>query len=201
MPVGFSDVAVCNMALSHVGSSTVIESLTENSKAAKSCKRWFRAARISTLEAYNWSFARKSEALATHSVDAPTNRWAYRYQWPSDCVAPRFIENPAGRDANAVPFDSENAGDGTKSIVTDLDDAVLIYTFDLENIVSFSMHGILMLSYQLGAFINYEMNGKPETRTWLQKMFNEMAVVAPTTDSASYIPDEERDASWIRDRS
>lgn len=200
MPVGFDKVQICNMALGRLGSTEVIESLTENSVNAKQCKLWYDAARIVALEAYNWSFARRSLALSSHNVDAPTYRWAYRYQMPSDCVAPRLIENPAGPTADAVPYEVENAGDGTLSIVTDQATATLIYTFDLTAEALFSMHFVNMLAVQLAVFMNPAITGKRSIADELKKDFFSMRDFAPASDAFSHVSRPERDAACITAR-
>ena len=70
------------------------------------------------------------KTLTAHGDDPPTD-WTYRYQYPSDCVKARFIENPLGRTKDPVPFDVEQSTDGTMSIVTNQNEACLIYTKDV----------------------------------------------------------------------
>ena len=200
MPIGFDKVTICNMALSNVGSESTIESIDEASVEARVCKLWYDTARYSTLEVYNWSFARKSGLLTTHDVAAPLNRWKYRYQWPADCVMPRLIENPAGKEADAVPFEVEDAGDDTSSIVTDMEQATLLYTHNLETTSRFSTHFVLMHSVKLGTLINFEITGKTSVYDRLVRRFNNLTVEAPATDASGEVPQKERDPVWIRDR-
>lgn len=201
MPQGFSKVRICNMALSKVGSRSNVEDLdTERTPAANACRVWYDAARITTLETYHWSFAKKRLALSLHA-DAPPQEWTYRYSWPSDCVAARLIENPLGLDADAVPFDSElGASDETRSIVTDMPEAVLIYTKDLDSPTLYSMHFINMMATQLAVFINPEITGKVRIATRLEREFSQLALLAPEHDADSSVPRAERDAPWIRAR-
>lgn len=201
MPVGFNVVDIANMALGYVGQDGVIESFSENSEEARVCGRWFKPARLATLEAYNWGFARKRLPLAGHSIDPPSNGcWKYRYVLPSDMVAARYIENPLGPDADAVPYDIENAGDGTVSLLTDQENATLVYTFDLESVSLFSMHFCIMCALQLGIFINPQLTGKAAIANRLQAQFNVALGQAPTVDASQSIPCAARDASWIRER-
>jgi hypothetical protein len=203
MPQGFDQVRICNMALSNVGAPGTIESIDEETPEAKECKLWFEGARIATLEAYNWTFARKSVALTAHALAAPSNRWAFRYQWPSDCVASRELENPAGIEEDAIPFDIEIAeidGSDTLSIVTDLEAAVLIYTKDQRNLEMYSFHSVLMMSYRLGFFINPVITGKMETTNRMNKRFYDLLLEAPTQDAQLNVPRKERDPAWIRAR-
>ncbi len=200
MSHGVSEVQICNMALSHVGSKSTIEIVGEDNRPGKVCELWYAPARWATLEAYNWSFARKRLALAEHSVAAPTERWAYRYQYPADCVKMRLIENPLGDEADAIPFTVEEADADTSSILTDQEDAVGIYTRDVSTTSRFTMHFILMFSYRLGLFIESELTGKLSRRQSMQREFNQLKIEAPVTDSEESVPKEDRDASWIRAR-
>ena len=94
--MAISSVKIANFALSKVGTDSTIETLTENSAEAKACNLWFETARKQALSAYDWPFARKRLALAVHGDDPP-DEWAYRYQYPADCVKARFVENPVGK--------------------------------------------------------------------------------------------------------
>jgi hypothetical protein len=200
MPIGFDKTIIARMALSHVGSKSNIESIDEENPAAKECKLWYEAARIKTLEAFNWSFARRSRALAEHAIAAPTNRWSYRYQFPADMVMPRFIENPAGPTEDAIPFEMEVASDDSKSIVTDAEDAVMLYTFDLETVSEFSVHFVEAMALALGIRIAYKLSGKTSLATRLTKEFDAKINIAPASDVSGSVPRPERDASWHRAR-
>ena len=200
MPIGFDKVTICNMSLSNVGSKSTIEDIDEASVGARICKLWYDAARFATLEVYNWSFARKSEVLTTHSVAAPLKRWKFRYQWPDDCVMPRLIENPLGPEADAVAFEVEDAGDDTSSIVTNQEQATLLYTYNLETTSRFSTHFVLMHSVRLGMLINFELTGKTSIYDRLVRRFDKLTNDAPATDASGRVPQKERDAKWIRDR-
>ena len=200
MPVGFSKVTICNLALSNTGSKSTIESIDEDNPPAKICKLWYEPARIASLEAFNWSFARSSIILATHSVAAPTYRWAYRYQYPAGCVRARYIENPLGTDADPVPYEVEEGDTDTLSIVTDQDDAVLIYTRDVSSVSKFSMHFLLLMSMQLGVFICPELTGKISRRDRIQKDLQDMILNAPVADTEESAPKQAPDASWIKAR-
>lgn len=200
MPLGFSKVRIARMALSNIGSKSNIESLDENNTAALECNLWYDPARLQTLEGFNWGFARKSRSLAEHSVAAPTYRWAYRYQYPEDCVAPRYIQNPLGMDATAIPFEVENADDGTLCILTDEEDATLIYTFDLETVSLFSMYFVTAMSYALAAFIAPKLTGKTSVQDRMQRTHQAYINLASGANAEQRVPREPRDPSWIRER-
>jgi len=195
-----SDVRIANMALSNVGAKSNIEAIGENSPEGTQTELWYDYSRLQTLAAFDWSFARKRQTLALHGDAAPAAVWTYRYQYPSDCVVMRLMENPLGKQADAVPFEIEISDDGTKSILTDLEDAVGIYTFDLTTTSLFSPHFVEALSHMLGAHISYAITGKREVKGDMISIFNALIVEAPAHNANEEQRPPPRDAEWIRAR-
>lgn len=200
MAVGINKVKICNMALSHCGSKTNIESIDEKGVAAQ-CKLWYDTALEQTLEAFDWGFARKTQTLTAHSVAAPENRYAFRYQVPADCVAARLIENPAGPAADAIAYRVENAGDDTLCILTNQEDAVLIYTYRILAVPLYTMQFVEALALALGARIAYKITGKPSVVSNLNKAFASKVIDAEIANIDSSVPPAEREAETIRARS
>ena len=79
--MALSKVRIANFALSKLGRKSNIESLTEDSAEAGEVNLWYDFCLDMALASYDWSFARKRVALATHSSTVPTE-WAYAYQYP-----------------------------------------------------------------------------------------------------------------------
>ena len=196
-----SKVRICNMALSNVGASSALESLTDGSAEAETCDLWYDYSRLQALAGYDWNFARRRLTLATHSDDPPDGVWAYRYQYPSDCVAFRKIQNPSGDRAAPVPFEIEVSDDlGTKSILTDLDDAVGVYTFDLETVTLFSPFFVEMFSFALSSHIAFALTGKQALRTEMLKTFSALQRSAPAVNANEQMEGLPKEASWIEGR-
>lgn len=92
--MGASSTEIANMALSHLGIGKEIANLvTEKSQEAAACKRYYDIALNSTLEAFNWPFARKFAVLALVQDNtaivrdaAGSPEWNYYYRLPSDCL-------------------------------------------------------------------------------------------------------------------
>ena len=53
-----SQVGICNMALSHLGQSKPISSITERSAAARACNRFYDTALEEVLRDFAWPFAK-----------------------------------------------------------------------------------------------------------------------------------------------
>jgi hypothetical protein len=193
-----SKVMICNMALSHIGAGK-IEQLEEASPEAKSCRLWYDFAREQALEAFNWSFARKREALASHS-EAPPPEWLYRYVYPARALTIREIVNPSGPDADAIPYTIEIDEGEQKSVLTNLAEAVALYTTNIQATQSYSRHFIITLSHLLAYYLTFELTGKQKMRATEQAAYINGLGVAPAHNANETVEKAPRDAEWIRAR-
>jgi len=213
-----SDVVISRMALSHVGARSTIESLEEESAEAKQCKLWYDFSRKQTLEVFDWNFARKRQVLALHNDSAPEGVWLFRYQYPADCIAARRVENPVisaagggvftseafkhvvGVNPDAVPYEVEISTDQTKSILTDLEDAILVYTFDLTNENLFPAMFIEALSRALASRIAFSLTGKKNIAEDQFRLFLALINAAEVRNANEQVMKPPRDAEWVRGR-
>ena len=83
-----SDIDICNLALSHIGDSALVTSITgaDNSIQATHCARFYPLARDQVLERHPWKFSIKHADLVAASVTLPDS-WAYAYLLPDNCLA------------------------------------------------------------------------------------------------------------------
>ena len=194
-----SPTRIANLALSLVHTKG-IESLEDDvTTEAIVAGLWYDQARRETLAAFNWNFARVRLTLATHAEDPPEFEWSFRYQHPSDCVFARYLENPAGVDEDAVPFSIEQAA-GSQSIVTDLDDAVLVYTRDEESTSLFTPHFVSTHAARLSYYMAGTLSGKKDLQADLLKLYNGWLAVAASIDASQGVERKPREADWIRAR-
>jgi hypothetical protein len=189
------------MALSNLGTRSKIASLTEGSVESDELELWYEYSRLTALESYDWSFARKRVALALHSDDPPEDIWAFRYQYPADCVTARKIENPNGMDADAVPFEIETSDDGSeKTILTNMEDAVLVYTFDQQDTSLYRPFFVKMFSYVLAHEVAIALTGKLSIKQAMAEAVSAFVRAAPAADGNERVGRKPRDAEWIRFR-
>jgi hypothetical protein len=212
-----SQVQICNMALAHVG-ATPIESMNERTKEASQCRLWYDSCRKQVLGAYNWGFARKRRTLACHGDDPPSS-WAYRYQYPVDCVKARWISNPfdntgigapfiIGNDianeyrnaSDAIPFVVEFAPNGTKCILTNEQCPELIYTFDQDEPGFFSDHYVDTLAWLMASRMAFTITGKRNIANDALKAYDYMVRNAAALDGNEGVDKPPREAEWIRGR-
>ena len=203
-----SPIGISNMALSHVGAKSTIESFTEESSEAELVNLWYDYSRLQVLEASDWNFARKRITMALHgdtisetSSDPLAGVWAYRYDYPGDCIAARKIQNSAAPPGDATPFDIETSLDGQqKTILTDLQDAVLVYTWDLTNTDMFSPLFVLALSHLIAHHIAFSLTGKKSIKNEEFTIYNRTLADAKSMVANEAVESPPRDADWIRAR-
>lgn len=197
-----SKTTIANLALSHIRDEARVENIeTDSRPQAKTANAWYDPARRQALADFDYGFARKRLALALHSEDPPAE-WAYRYQYPSDCVAPRRVQNPLGRRKAPPPFEIEQAGDGTLSILSDVADAVLVYSRDAEAVALFPPHFVLALSYLLAHFIAGPLTGKKSIQDTALAQYNMAANTGAAHEGTATASGTEPspEAEWIEGR-
>ena len=156
-----SPVDACNLALSHIGGYS-LSSLNDPTKEARECKRLYEPARDATLEAGDWGFARKTLVLALLASTRPG--WKYVYAWPSDCVMPRRIYDPAREGADIdpetlsslsddpIPFEiGVNDALNGRIILTNQINAIVVYTAKVTDANLYPPSFIDALSWRLAA--------------------------------------------------
>lgn len=194
-----SSVQICNMALSHIGQGR-IESLAEASPQAKQCKLWYDISREETLEAFDWSFARKRITLSADSEDPPES-WAYRYQYPV-CLTIRRLAHPSGEDYDPPPYTIELNDDGTrKTILTDLEDAVAVVTLSVTDPNLFTKHFAKTVARKLAGNIAYALTAKSEVEQTQTQWWTFYIHQAPSQNAREEGQRPVREASWIEARS
>jgi len=174
-----TDTDICNLALAALGDEATVVSIDppEGSAQADHCAQWYPIAVETVLEAHDWKFA--SRRIAGAALSSPTPSWSHAYAKPSGALRVRAVIPPnttsdmgEGLVTNTQPFDIETLEDGTEVIVTDQDNAVLIYT--LRNVDPGKFPPLfvqtvvrLLASYLAGPVLKNEA-GRAESRAQLQ---------------------------------
>jgi hypothetical protein len=119
-------VAICNMTLDAIGSTSSIATLTEQSAEAAACNRHYEQTTKELMRLFDWPFTRANEALAVllarsgtpenpdgTTVDEPEWPWSYAYSMPELCLKPRFIVPQATSGSpsiDGVPLTTSDVG-------------------------------------------------------------------------------------------
>ncbi len=209
MAAQISDTRIANMALTHVGARNTIEELeTGTSEEAVVCRLWYDYARKQVLEGADWSFARRRVAGTLHadtisevSGQPYAGTWAFRYVYPENCVAVRKMQNPSAPPGDATPFEIElNLAGNEKTILTNVEEAVIVYTFDQEVPELYSPGFVGALSHLLGHYIAFTITGKRSISNDMLKKYQGLLAGASATDANEQVAPPPREGESIRAR-
>lgn len=100
-------VDLINRALDECGVDP-LDDLTSGTDAALTAERVYWPTLRQLLSAAHWNFARKQNAMVqigkAGDTDTPS-QWGYMYEWPVDCVHPRWVPQSYGAaDTSGVPI-------------------------------------------------------------------------------------------------
>lgn len=207
-PVTFNDgidqLTLCNMALSKLGDRSNITSVNENSAEAQQCRLWYKMSLAQTLAAFNWSFARARIDLTVDPIsDPPLPEWSYRYLYPTNCFRVRYIVNPCGKEADAVPYVAEFSPSATRSICTNLAEATIVYTVDMTDVAYINLYPpefINAFTSALAANMAFTLTGNVNITQSKQQEFLFLVKLAAGNDANEGIPEKPREAEAIRGR-
>jgi hypothetical protein len=194
-----SEVDICNLALSHIGASATISSLTEQSEEAFHCNLLYADDRDSVLRTHPWGFAKRHLALS--DMGSPPGNWSYRYSYPNDAIYAREILQT---DTAGDPIKFEIAlsdAYNSRVILTDQEDAVLVYTYKVTNTLAFDPLFINALTWKIAASVAMPLTRDHERLKMAHQMYIEAVSQAQTFDSNESHEDINREAAWITARS
>jgi len=145
-----SVVDICNLALARVRANS-IGALTDQSPQAEKCRIYYPEARKMVLSSVWWPFNKKTRSLAKKTFKPA--QWQYAYAYPSDCLmvrkvipselplnssSTRYLDNRfVDFDEYTADFEVELGEDDTKIISTNQDEAMVIYSVDIETVSTF----------------------------------------------------------------
>lgn len=78
-------VGICNLALSFLGDTANLSSLSERSPQAQMCSVFYPNAKIAMLEMHDWSFATRRKLLPRLANEDGFG-WRYVHEAPADCL-------------------------------------------------------------------------------------------------------------------
>lgn len=151
-----SEVDICNIALSNLGSAVQITSITppDGSRESDLCARFYPIARRAMYSAdYNWSWTIRREALVLFASEDVSN-WEFAYATPNNlhrvcAVLPEGYTS----DTERVPYSLEASSTGSKVIRTNTADAQIKYTIDVVNSGRFSASFDIALARRLSSLL------------------------------------------------
>jgi hypothetical protein len=193
-----SSIFISNLALSNLGLSSSIQSFDEKSAEAKACQLWYSPSLEMALEAYDWSFARRRKALALSDEDPPPD-WAFRYIYPANCVKLRKLEQTS-RQNDAYPYTIEMSDEGDRTILTNLDEAVAIFTFRQNVTSTYTPHFVQFLAYLMASNMAIKLTSKLKLKSDNLGLAGQALRTASALDAGEAVEEAPRESEIIRGR-
>lgn len=207
---GTTKVAIWNLALQHIAQRP-IQSDTDGSLMALACQRAWDPARREVLRECNWDFAAVIEQLSVVGAYTPPLGWAYGYQYPSRAIAVRKVfppQEPAAQNGlfflqqQSRQFISPNqlatpirqtTGDkfrvifdktlAIKIILSNTQNAIIEYTYDVDDTQLFDASAVTLMGYRLAADIATPLTGDSSIAVNLSKIYNARLSVSQQINS------------------
>lgn len=198
-------VRIANLALSHLGDDATVASLDppEGSEQAEHCAMWLPIARDTLLEMHNWGFAtRRVQPALLHTGYGP---WGYAYERPADCIRVLGVY-PDGyiRRAEAgAEFDWETDENAVQLILTDTENATIVYTRRVDDPSKFTPLFTESLAWLLASYVAGPLIKGTEGQQAAQAAYGAfLAMFARATGSSANQAKLkiERDAPWMAAR-
>lgn len=175
-----SKIDVFNMALGHVGISSTVADELERSPERVICSRYFDTCRDALLsyKDMRWRFATARVTLA--DLGDPPLGWAFRYRYPNDAVNALEIVGGTGRveTIEMTPkFEIQWETDG-RVILTDIEEAVLLYTKRVEEVERWPSSFVEAMAYRLASMIVMPLKNDTGMRNDLLTLAEQFAQIA-----------------------
>lgn len=193
--------ALCNIALGRIGQRQFIQDLDDSSVEAATCKVFYEDALKAVLCAVPWQFATGRQVLAELTVTR-TN-WDFVYSLPDDSIFARYIAVEGAtepRPDQRIPFALEHDSTAGKVLVTDKEDAELVYTRFVEDVNLFEPLFVDALAWKLAGDLALAIPIKPQLGLKIAEWYTMTLGLAAAANFRQSQARAEPDASYIRAR-
>lgn len=169
---------IVNASLVRIGWKSLVGNLYDGSAAARAALATYGQTRDDLLRSSDWGFAERNAALVVIKI-APTNYippnswddsyppvpWRFEYAYPADCLQvrslrPRPLFVGPNFDPTPIEFKINNdRSEEARTILTDLQDALVVYTGRILDPSTFSVDFTEVLIEKLGANLAPTLTG------------------------------------------
>lgn len=153
-----NQVEICNAALSQLGADSNITSIDppDGTQYSEQCAAYYPMALRYLLEQFNWGFAQSRYKPPKYvELDRTQYPWRYGYSLPSDCMCVVGLYGIGGQPwQGTLPYEVEyREAEDTLFLLTDVKDAVIVYTKYMDNPQRFPMYFTEVLIMQLAVYL------------------------------------------------
>lgn len=202
-------VTLFNLALSAVGTRSIVSSASENSREAEICNLWYPTIRDNVLKAAPWPTARTMARLSllaerdfteVWAQGDPQNPWTFAYAAPTDMLHPQFLEN-------YYPFElgvrRTMVGDITvnqKVILTDVAEAGILYTYQGTDLSLWESDLFLAIAMGLASAVAMPLHGKPKNAEFALMQANKAIMDARVNAANQAMTRQDHIPDWLAAR-
>lgn len=168
-----SEVEICNLGLGHIGEKPISSiNPPDPNERARACQRVYPTAKNATLRGKDWNFARVIEYLLP-LADVSVPGWEYAYAYPTKCECVRRVftdsesPDPKGVDYQVLLIPSINR----KVIVCNFDQALVRYTYQVEDAELWDSDFCEAVSYKLASLLVPSLKGNDDQLLNLMKIY------------------------------
>ena len=191
-----SNVDICNSALNMLGSS-IITSLTEDSKAARVCNQRYTFVRDATFRAHPWNCLIRRKKLAQDAT-TPVYKYAYRYPLPTNpyCLRVLTVSDDGNEERRDIDFKIE----GNRYLLTDQSAIYIQYISRDEDPQQYDFLLIEAVSARLAADIAYALVGSSSLATTMFELYERKLKEARFAAAQEGYPDDIIADTFLRAR-
>lgn len=197
---------ICTLALRRAGEKQAVDDLGDDTVEAEIANGMYEHARDVVLEERYWSFAKRRAVLgvlaSSESDTEARTGWAFTYAVPDDCIKPRYIEtgikNPAPDQQPA--FELEDDEEEGRILLTDYEDAELVYTYRVTLTGKFTPLFTDALIWRLAYEFTFAIPVKPGAGERMMGAYEMALSKAAASDYNSQTPSKPARPSAVRAR-
>lgn len=158
---GRSEIDICNLALANLGEQARVTSIdpSDGSREADLCAQFFGLARDQMLERHAWDFALRSVTPTKRSA-SPRVDYKCAYDYPDDALSILSVVRSdvdynykTMGNTGQQPYSVELDGNGDRVLLTDEENAMLLYVAKVTDSTQWSSLFVRALSWQLASHL------------------------------------------------
>jgi hypothetical protein len=169
MAVYYTDVKICNLALSKLGEAP-ITSLSDSTNKARTLNAMYGLKRDELLRMHPWGFAKKRQSLAKDLVK-PLFEFSNQFLIPSDCL--RILK---------IDAEDKYSREGDK-VLSNASEVFLFYIFRNEDPNSWDSEFVSLFANYLAIDLVWNLKGTRTLRADLDREFQEKLALARHTSA------------------
>lgn len=150
--MSFSKAQIYNISLNILGVSMPLENANSDDNRAILLNNYYPLARDYVLKDFDWNFASAFKELTLCEKQPKYMNYKYCYDYPNDCICARDVFSCGSYVQQKYCISSLD--DGSRVILSDVENAILRYTRRIDKEVHFSCEFVMALAHYLASLVS-----------------------------------------------